>query len=114
MYRLFRGALPGLGVQSLKVLGLSLRDHAVLVVVPGEVNVMLNMTLDLVTVASLFHPTLLADHVFLIVVIAILKWDEACFGGFPNTFPGQMSQHWYSPQFTNPSVAPFAHPMSFY
>ena len=25
-----------------------------------------------------------------------------------------MSQHWYPSQFTNPSVAPFAHPMSFY
>jgi hypothetical protein len=36
------------------------------------------------------------------------------FGVFPNTFPGQMSQHWYPSQFTNPSVAPFAHPMSFY
>ena len=89
MYRLFRGALPSLGVQSLKVLGLSLRDHAVLVVVPGEVNVMLNMTLDLVTVASLFHPTLLADHVFLIVVIAILKWDEACLVVFLTPFQGK-------------------------
>jgi hypothetical protein len=36
------------------------------------------------------------------------------FGVFPNTFPGQMSQHWYPSQFTNPSVVPFAHPMSFY
>ena len=35
-------------------------------------------------------------------------------GVFPNTFPGQMTQHWYPSQFTNPSVAPFAHPMSFY
>ena len=42
------------------------------------------------------------------------QMGRGMFGGFPNTFPGQMSQHWYSPQFTNPSVAPFAHPMSFY
>jgi hypothetical protein len=32
------------------------------------------------------------------------------FGVFPNIFPGQMSQHWYSPQFTNPSVAPLLIP----
>jgi hypothetical protein len=37
-----------------------LRDHAV--VVPGVVQVVINMTLDLVVVA--FSPTALADHVF--------------------------------------------------
>ena len=36
------------------------------------------------------------------------------FGAFPHTFPGQMTQHWYPSQFTNPSVVPFSHPMSFY
>ena len=32
------------------------------------------------------------------------------FGVFPNTFPGHMTQHWFSP-YTNPSVMPYAHPM---
>jgi hypothetical protein len=36
------------------------------------------------------------------------------FGVFSNIFPRQMNQHWYPSEFTNPSVAPFAHPMSFY
>jgi hypothetical protein len=36
------------------------------------------------------------------------------FGVFPNTFQGQMPQHWYSSQFTYPSVVPFAHPVSYY
>jgi len=36
------------------------------------------------------------------------------FGVFSNIFPGQMTQHWYPSQFTNPSVVPFARPMSFY
>jgi hypothetical protein len=42
------------------------------------------------------------------------QMGHGMFGVFSNTFPGQMSQHWYPSQFTNPSVAPFAHPMSFY
>ena len=46
MYRLFRGAVLGLEVQCLKVLGLRLLDHEV--VVPGVVHVVINMTLDLV------------------------------------------------------------------
>jgi len=50
------------------VLGLRWRDHEV--VVPGVAQVMFNMTLDLATVA--FSPTLLADHVFLHVVIVSL------------------------------------------
>jgi len=83
-----RGALLGLGVLCLEVLGLKLRDHVV-VVVPGVVNVMINMTLDPVTEASLFRPTLLADHVFPIVVIAILKWDEACLVVFLTIFEGK-------------------------
>ena len=33
---------------------------------------------------------------------------------FANTSRGRMSQHWFSPQFTNPSVGSFAHPMSRY
>ena len=59
MCRLFRGAVLGLEVQCLKVLGLRWRDHEV--VVPGVAQVMINMTLDLTTVA--FSPALLADHV---------------------------------------------------
>ena len=74
MCRLFRGVVLCLKVQCLKVLGLRLRDYAV--VVPGVVQVMINMTLDLTAVA--FSPTALADHVFLHMVIAFLKWDMAC------------------------------------
>jgi hypothetical protein len=74
MCRLFRGAMLGQEVQCLKVLGLSLRDHVM--VVPGVVQVMINMTLDLMTVA--FSPTVLADHVFPHVVPTFLKWDMAC------------------------------------
>ena len=59
----------GLEVQCLKVLGLRLRDHTV--VVPGVVQVVINMTLDLAAVA--FSPTALADHVFPHVVTAFLK-----------------------------------------
>ena len=49
----------GLKEQCLKVLGLSLRDH--MVVVPDVAQVVVNMILDLVIVA--FSPTALADHV---------------------------------------------------
>jgi hypothetical protein len=69
MCLLFRGAMLGQEVHCLKVLGLSLRDH--MVVVPGVVQVIINMTLDLMTVA--FSPTVLADHVFPHVVPAFLK-----------------------------------------
>ena len=41
------------------------------------------------------------------------QMGHGMFGVFPNTFPGQLSQHWYPSQFTNPSVAPFAHPIPF-
>jgi hypothetical protein len=67
---LFRSAVLGLEVQCLKVLGLRLRDHAV--VVPGEVQVVVNMTLN-PTVALVFSSTALADMVF-----ASLKWDMSC------------------------------------
>ena len=60
MYCLFRGTVLGLKVQCLKVLGLRLRDYVV--VVPGGVLVMINMTLNRVAVA--FGLTALADHVF--------------------------------------------------
>jgi hypothetical protein len=36
------------------------------------------------------------------------------FGGFPNTYHGQMSQHWFPYQYPNPSDVPFAHPVSYY
>ena len=72
MYRLFRGTVLGLEVQCLKVLGLRLRGHTV--VVPGEVLVMVNMTMNLVVVA--LSPIALADHVFPIVVITIPLVDH--------------------------------------
>jgi hypothetical protein len=43
-----------------------------------------------------------------------LQMRHDMFGVFSNTFLEQMSQHWYPSQFTNPSVTPFAYPMSFY
>ena len=49
MYCLFRGTMLGLEVQCLKVLGLRLRGHAM--VVPSEVLVMVNMTMNLAAVA---------------------------------------------------------------
>ena len=82
MCYLFRGAVLGLEVQCLKMLGLRLRDHAV--VVPGMIQVMINMTLDLVVVA--FSPIALADHVFPHVVIAFLKWDMVCLVFFLTLF----------------------------
>ena len=69
MCRPFRGAVLGLEVQCLKVLGLRWRDHTV--VMPRVVQLMINMTLDLTAVA--FSPTALADHVFPHVVTAFLK-----------------------------------------
>ena len=87
MCRLFRSAVLGLEVQCLKVLGLSLRDHVV--VVPGVVQVVINMTLNLVAVALLLSPTALADHVFLFVVITFLKWDMACLVFFLTPFQGK-------------------------
>jgi hypothetical protein len=88
MCRLFGGAMLGQEVQFLKVLGLRLRDHAVVVVlVPGVVQVLSNMALDLTAVA--FSPTALADHVFPHVVIAFLKWDMACLVFFLTFFQGK-------------------------
>jgi hypothetical protein len=78
----------GQEVQCLKVLGLRLLDHAVvMVVVPGVVQIMINMTLDLKTVV--FSPTALADHVFPHVVPAFLKWDMACLMFFLTLFQGK-------------------------
>ena len=74
MCRLFRGAVLGLEVQCLKVLGLRLQDHAA--VMPNVFQVVTNTTLDLVAVA--FSPTALPDHVFPHMAIASLKWDMAC------------------------------------
>jgi hypothetical protein len=75
----------GQEVQCLKVLGLRLRDHVVVMeVVPGVVQVVINMTLDFTTVA--FSPTVLADHVFPHVVPAFLKWDMACLVFFLTLF----------------------------
>jgi hypothetical protein len=82
MYRLFKGTVLGLEVQCLKVLGLRLRDHTV--VMPGVVQVEINMTLDLAAVA--FSPTALVDHVFLHVVTAFLKWDMVCLVFFLTLF----------------------------
>ena len=82
MCRSFRGVVLGLKVLCLKVLGLRWRDHAV--VVPGVVQVMINMTLDLTAVA--FSPTALADHVFPHMVFAFLKWDTVCLVFFLTLF----------------------------
>ena len=82
MYRLFEGIVLGLEVQCLKVPGLRLRDHVV--VMTGMVQVMINMALDLMTVA--FSPTALADHVFLYVVTAFFKWDMVCLVFFLTLF----------------------------
>jgi ribosomal protein L18E len=69
MYRLFRGAVLGLEVQCLKVLGLRLQDH--MVVVPGEVQVVVNMTLNPMAMALVFSPTALVDHVLSHVVCLV-------------------------------------------
>jgi len=53
---------------------------------PGVVEVMINMTLNLVVVALLLSPIALADHVFPFVVIAFLKWDVACLVFFLTLF----------------------------
>ena len=82
MYRLFKGIVLGLEVQLLKVLGLRLQDHVM--VVPGVVQVMINLTLDLMAVA--FSPTTLVDHVFPHVVFAFLKWDTVCLVFFLTLF----------------------------
>jgi hypothetical protein len=85
MCRLFRGAVLGLEVQCLKVLGLRLRYHVV--VVPDMVQVMINITLDLAVMA--FSPIALVDHVFLYVVTALLKWDMVCLVFFLIFFQGK-------------------------
>jgi len=85
--RLFRGAVLGPEVQCLKVLGLRLRDHVVVVL--DVVQVMINMTLNLMAVALLLSPTSLADHVFPFVVNAFLKWDMACLVFFLTLFQGK-------------------------
>jgi hypothetical protein len=82
MYRRFRGAVLGLEVQCLKVLGFRLGDHRV--VVPRVVQVVINMTLDLAVVA--FSPTALADHIFPHMVNASLKWDMVCLVFFLTLF----------------------------
>ena len=56
-------------------------------VMPGMVQVMINMTLDLATVA--FSPTALANHVFPHVVTAFLKWDMVCLVFFLTLFQGK-------------------------
>jgi hypothetical protein len=85
MCHLFRGIMLGLEEQSLKVLGLRFQDHAV--VVPGMVQVVINMTLDLMAVP--FRPTVLADHVFHHMVPAFLKWDMTCLVFFLTLFYGK-------------------------
>jgi hypothetical protein len=51
------------------------------------VQVMINMTLDLVAVA--FSPIALADYVFPHVVAAFLKWDMACLVFLLTLFQGK-------------------------
>jgi hypothetical protein len=59
----------------------------VVVVVPGVVQVVINMTLDLAAMA--FSPTVLADHVFPHVVPAFLNWDMTCLVFFLTLFQGK-------------------------
>jgi len=56
------------------------------VVVPGVIQIMVNMTLDLVAVALVFSPTALVDHVFPHVVFAFLIWDIVCLVFFLTLF----------------------------
>ena len=58
-------------------------------VVPGVIQIMVNMTLDLVAVALVFSPIALADHVSPHVVPAFLKWDMACLVFFLILFLGK-------------------------
>jgi len=83
MYLLFRGTVLDREVQCLKVLGLRLRDHVV--VMPDGVQVVANTTLVSVMAFSVIA---LADHVFRLVVIAFLKWDLACLVFFLTLFQG--------------------------
>ena len=84
---LFRGTVLGQEVQCLKMLGLRLRNHAVVVL--GVIQIMVNMTLDPVAVALVFSPIALVDHVFPHVVPAFLKWDMACLVFFLILFLGK-------------------------
>jgi hypothetical protein len=68
MYPLFRGVVLGQEVQCLKVLGLRLRDHTV--VVPGGVQVIVNTTKFR---GGGFQSYNSSGPRFLLVVIAFLK-----------------------------------------
>jgi hypothetical protein len=58
-----------------------------MVLMPGVVQVVSNMALDLTLVA--FSPTVLADHIFPHMVPAFLKWDMACLVFFLTLFQGK-------------------------
>jgi hypothetical protein len=83
---LFRGTVLGLEVQCLKVLGLRLRAHAV--VVPGEVQVMVNMTMNLVGWLCFSVPQLW-QTTFPPCGVHFPQMGHGMFGVFSNTFPGQ-------------------------
>ena len=74
MYPLFKGTVLGLEVHCLKVLGLRLCDHAV--VVPSGVQVVVNMSIDSVAVA--FSSVALVDYGFPLMVLLPPKWDMVC------------------------------------
>jgi hypothetical protein len=93
MCHLFKGAVLDQEVQCLKMLGLMLRDHVV--IVPDMVQVVVNMTLNPMAMALVFRPTALVDHVFPHVVPAFLKWHMTYLVFFSNIFPGQMSPYLY-------------------
>jgi hypothetical protein len=79
----------GQEVQCLKVLGLRLRDHTVvMVLVPSMVQVMSNMALDLMVVAQSYSPS---GPCFPPCDACFPQMGHGMFGVFPNTFPGQMS-----------------------
>jgi hypothetical protein len=93
---LFRGAVLGVEEQCLKVLGLSLRDRAVvMVVVLGVVPVVINMTLNPHGGGFGFRSHSSSGPRFPPRGVHFPQMGHGMFGVFSNTFLGQMSQHWY-------------------
>jgi hypothetical protein len=109
MYRLFRGAVLGLEVQCLMVLGLRLEPRG------GHARCGLGRDqYDFGPRGSGFQSYSSSRPCFPLRGARFPQMGHDMFGVFSNIFLGQMSQHLYPSQFTNPSVVPFTHPMSFY
>ena len=69
----------------LKVLGLKLLDH--MVVLADEVRIMVNTTSS--PMLLLLVPIAQVDHAFLYMVLASPKWDQACVVVFLTLFQGK-------------------------